>query len=297
MKNRLSFFCSRIMFIGIGLSYLLNLSKTTILLAMILGTFINYLLIDKFKSKNNPLLIFILLIYLGTITCNLCHTLYLENTSLSFIIFFTMFIPFMISFIRREAFIKLSDNLFKCSLLIFSLTIISLIPYVDINNIRPIKLPNISNLMKATILFSASSLTPAILLGEADRTHNLIGNITTIILTFLIISVLGLKEACFYRYPEYVVLKRISFLDFISNVDNIFFFIILVDLTIGLSLCYNKLIKDNRKYNITLFFISIIIVNIIAFHGSLLNSIYNLFPYYTLFLLVTTILLKKRKYK
>ena len=297
MKNRLSYFCPRSIIIGIGLSYMLSLNKACLLLVMIISFIINYFVVDKINSRNNSILIYSYLIYLSVITCNLCHTLYLENTSLLLIVSFSLLIPFMISFIKRESFVKLSDNLFKCSLLIFTLTTISLIPYIDLNNLKPIEMPNITNMLKGVILFSSSNLLPSLLLDEKDKKHILISNITIIILTFLIITVLGLNESTFYRYPEYVVLKRVKFLNFITNVDNIFFFIILVDLIIVMSLCFNRLIKNNKIYNTILFVITILTTYLLTTSGKVLNGLYNLFPYYILISFIVTILFKKKKYK
>ena len=297
MKNRLSYFCPRSIIIGIGLSYMLSLNGASLLLVMIISFAINYFLIDKINTQSSSILILSFLIYLSVITCNLCHTLYLENTSLLLIVLFTLFIPFMISFIKRESFVKLSDNLFKCSLLIFTLTTISLIPYIDLNNLKPIEMPNITNMLKGIVLFSTSNLLPSLLINEKDKKHILISNTTILILTFLIITVLGLKESIFYRYPEYVVLKRVKFLNFISNVDNIFFFIILVDLIIVMSLCFNKLIKNNKIYNIILFATTVLTTYLLTSSGKVLNGLYNLFPYYILISFIMTILFKKRKYK
>ena len=119
MKNRLTYFCSRSLFVGIGLSYLIDLNGVNLLISMLLGLLIGYIIIDKTKYKKNNGLIFLLLISLGSSISNLCHTLYLENTSLLFIVIFTMFISFMISYIKRKAFIRLIENLFYWSILLF----------------------------------------------------------------------------------------------------------------------------------------------------------------------------------
>ena len=296
MKNRLSYFCSRVLFIGVGLSYLLDLNGNNLLISMILGLIIGYFILDKTKYNKHNELIFLLLISLGSSISNLCHTLYLENTSLLFIIIFTMFISFMISFIKRNAFIRLSENLFNWSIILFVFMCISLIPFIKIDYLKPFGINNYLNIIKGSLLFAGTSILPSYVLNEKNKKEYLIGTISTCILTFLILSILGTLEASLYRYPEYVVLKRIKFLNFVSNFENIFFFIILVDLIITISLCYSKLIKHNIIFDISLLILSIIIIYLLTYYQKILNIIYNSFPIFIIVTLLMTLIPKKRKY-
>lgn len=296
MKNRLSYFCSRVLFIGIGLSYLLDLNGSSLLISMLIGLLIGYFIIDRTKYNKHNELIFLLLISLGSSISNMCHTLYLENTSLLFIIIFTMLISFMISFIKRRAYIRLSENLFNWSIFIFITMCFSLIPFIKIDYIRPFEVPNIIDIIKGSMLFAATSILPSYVLNEKNKKEYLIGSISIIILTFLILTVLGEKEALLYRYPEYVVLKRVKFLNFVSNFENIFFFIILVDLIVVISLCYNKLIKNNKIYDIGLFVITVLIIYILTFYQKILNIVYSSFPIFVVITILMTFISKKKKY-
>ena len=294
MKNRLTYFCSRSLFVGIGLSYLIDLNGVNLLISMLLGLLIGYIIIDKTKYKKNNGLIFLLLISLGSSISNLCHTLYLENTSLLFIVIFTMFISFMISYIKRKAFIRLSENLFYWSILLFIMMCISLIPFVNISYLKPFTIPSYIILFKGSLLFAGTSILPSYILDEKDKKNYLLGSITIIIITFLIFAILGIKEAALYRYPEYIVLKRINFLNFISNFENIFFFIILVDLVIVISLCYSKLIKHNKLNDMFLFLLSVLTIYILTFYQKTLNTIYYLFPIFVLGSFLMTFVTKKK---
>ena len=105
---------------------------------------------------------------------------------------------------------------------------------------------------------------------------------------------MGLKEATFYIYPEYILFKRIEILDFISNVDSVFFFIIILDLLLSLSMCYKKI---NNKNRIIVLIISIIIVNFICDYTRYLNVLFITLPYYIFISFFMTIIHKKNKYK
>ena len=173
---------------------------------------------------------------------------------------------------------------------------LSLLPFIKIDYIKPFEVPNILNIIKGSILFASTSILPSYVLNEKNKKEYLIGSISILILTFLILTVLGEKEALLYRYPEYVVLKRVRFLNFVSNFENIFFFIILVDLIMVISLCYNKLIKNNKYYNIGLFVSTIIIIYILTYYQKILNVVYNTFPIFVIVTILMTFISKKKKY-
>lgn len=66
---------------------------------------------------------------------------------------------------------------------------------------------------------------------------------------------LGVEMSALYRYPEYIVLKRISALNFIDNVENILFIIWII---IGFTSSTMSSLNIKRLYGNKVFYISII---------------------------------------
>ena len=87
-----------------------------------------------------------------------------------------------------------------------------------------------------------------------------------------------------YSYPEYTILRRIRFFNFIENIENFICINWFFDLFISLSLFISKL-KDtlNIKNNIIPFIICFTILYIVYtfFSNNFNNTItlYNIFPY------------------
>lgn len=128
---------------------------------------------------------------------------------------------------------KLSEIFFYVYLLIILISIIGLVKYMDLSNLKPLFIHNISNHFDSSILYFISSIIPLFLLLIIPNIPNksnlkfhkvpLFMTIFTILLCFIqliiIISVLGINLTNIYQNPDMIVYKKISFLNILERVE------------------------------------------------------------------------------
>ena len=125
----------------------------------------------------------------------------------------------------------------------------------------------------------------------------IISMITVITVSFLSVTVLGINEASIYRYPEYIVLKRIKLMNFISNVDNIFNFAIIADLMLTTASGLRGIETNNKFFKYIILTVSIIIITIVCDSNLPLIFLYDNLWWILLILLFLLLFPKKYKYK
>ena len=121
--------------------------------------------------------------------------------------------------------------------------------------------------------------------------------ITVIAMSLLIVMVLGNQEAMLYRYPEFVLLKRIKIYEFFSNVENLFVIMIVTDFitTIGAGL---KNMELNGKIKPTVVIILLcLLTSICCSHTNIMTTFYFYYPYILMPLLIVTLFPKRKSYK
>lgn len=300
--DKSSYFNSRALFIGYGLSLLFKMSHHDILFSILLGFVLGLIFLFAFNNKKDYKLIkFVTTILLSVIAfisiINLTKTLYLENTPLILIICFSLIVVYYISGIKNNAWNKLTSILYVISLVMFVIIFLGLSVHIRIDYLRPIKIIDFKDVIKSSLMFFIISIYPIIRLNEKDNKKELIiryivSSITIFLMAFIVLSVLGEKEALLYRYPEYIVLKRIKMLDFISNVDNILFFAIYLDLIVSLSSSIRNLdIKIPYLKVLVMFFIGAVVF-VICNHSSLINIVLKLFAFVICSMFLLTIIAK-----
>ena len=297
--DKSAYFNSRALFIGYGLTLLFKMSHHDILFSIIFGFILGIIFLYFIKNINNYKLIttIMLSIIVSISIINLTKTLYLENTPLILIICFTLLVVYYISSIKSNAWNRFINVLYALSIVMFIIIFLSLVPHIKIEYLRPINIINYKDMIKSSIMFFIISTYPIIRLNDLNNKKEIIpryiiSSITILLMAFIVLTVLGEKEALLYRYPEYIVLKRIKMLDFISNVDNILFFAIYLDLIVCLSSSIRKLnIKVPYLKVITLFFIGAI-VYVICNHSSLINTILEIFIPLIIIMFILTIIPK-----
>jgi hypothetical protein len=297
MKDKTSYFLVRSLFIGIGLSKLFELTSFNII-TFLVGFIFGFIILNTIINKiiYNKLNLILITIYLNTILINLCHSLYLDNTSLILLIIFTNLVIYLISSISDKAFNILSYKLYKLSIILIILSIILLLPHIKLNNF----INTNNNYLFSSFYLGILSTYPLININLNNKKETIINYIisfiTIFILSFIMEGVLGYKEILMYRFPEYIVFKRINILNFIYNVDNIFLFIYIIDLILASSKCI-KNITDIKLNKIVIIILISILSYIICKNSTLLNLINNYFIYITISLFIATILVNIFKYK
>ena len=256
------FFISQSLFLGIGLTQILNSSENSsplsVILGFILGFFILYLffklfdyekdlsLFEKFEKIfgktigniiNFVLVCLFLLYFIYTLWS---IQIYIQNKYLdktpSFLIILLFLIPIVYSVNKN---IK---TIAKTSLIIFIITIVEIILSIfgltsifEISNLKPFFNKSFITILKNALYFISYFLTPLFLMltvpkNTIEDSKNLnksiiifyvFGAINFFLLFTFIIGVFGIDLAKLFYYPEFTLVKKINYFNFIEHVENI----------------------------------------------------------------------------
>ena len=144
---------------------------------------------------------------------------------------------------------RVAEILYIISLPIFTFFSIAFIQYINLDNIQPIMMSSMTDILLTALVFAIFSAAPYMVLLniEDDGKHYvkryLLSAVISIGIIFVIISVLGPNLIEMYRYPEYVVLKKFKVFNFVERIENIVAVIWLFDCIILLA-SYSCMIKD-----------------------------------------------------
>ena len=161
--------------------------------------------------------------------------------------------------------IRTSIIILSIFLLISTTNLISLAPYTNPSNLYPLMTNNFSNVYIASLYHMILISTPLFLLlvipkSEINDKHKykkymiisyIFSSIYNLINLILVISILGIELTSILKYPEIMVLQKVSLLNFIERIEDILSFKILFDsfFILALSLFYIKIgIIDTFKF-------------------------------------------------
>lgn len=310
MENRQGYFNGRSLFIGFCLSSIFRTTNTNFWLSEIIGMILGVLTILLVRRTNNykfakkfvgfvfTLLSVLLLVYMSS-------TLYLDETPNIILAGFALLGVFTISSCERSSLKRTFTFLFCFSLVMLLASQSLLIIEAKSYNLLPFFNTSISDTLMGAGIFYLASLTPILALNEVkvkeDKKGLLVNycmaSLSIILTSVMTVLVLGMNEAAIYRYPEYVVLKRIKVYEFFSNVDNAFTMIMVIDLLVtaatGLK---NMELKGNISKVIT-FLILLFSVTYLSLNAGIMAMVYNFVPIILIILLILTLLPKKLQNK
>lgn len=306
------------MFFGFGLSNISINAQEDYFISILIGTILGSIIViylekymnkqkDNLITKNNLfnyyyIIISLLFIYMGiSILTNFITSIYLTEIN-SLFIAIPLFILLIYGAFKGKIIIARISVLILifCLLLAFSI-IASLIPEVEFRNFLPIFNVSIKTILKQSFNFTCYSASPIILLGlyhpqEIDGykpntilKYYLLSCLMITIIFTLTIGVMGIDLVTLYRYPEYIVLKKISFFRFINNIENFnaFFWILtsLFLIIISGSNLYESLknIKHNKYIFLGIILILFLFTIFTTFNN--LSSLLFLYKYQPIFLL------------
>ncbi len=202
-------------------------------------------------------------------------------------------------------------------LLIFSRT--TLFTYIKIDNFKPIifnlkdsvKGSGVLTILQLMPLFTALNIPKNKIINNTKTTRSLIFTymfsfsiISSMIIT--IVGVMGINTASLYSYPSYVVLKNISLLNFINNIENfsVIFWIMFMSFTCAFTLYSIKVsisktfnINSNKVLNIIILILFSIFIGLILFmipYENFINKFkdaYVIIPFYIYSLLFVIFIL------
>lgn len=311
-KNYLSLthFFSKALFLGIGVSKVLVDAKESAIISILLGTFIGSLILlflsklsfnktNKFRKIVMIILLYFMLIIGLVEFTTLISSIYLIDLKKYFIMFPTLLLLIYMNTKDIGVHMKVSNILFIISLFIFIIAFLALVPKVDYLNLLPLFNTSFKNILFTSLEFSLFSVVPNILYGYLDYNNSkkliknyLISNLFLALVIVVIQGILSIELVKMFKYPEYIVLKKISLLDFVNNVENIISFLWIFTIFMYLSMC-SKEIYDisyelfNKKYIYPIF---LLISMYFISNYCLDNVIFLLFLYNNLWLILLVIL-------
>lgn len=281
---------------------IINITGTGFWIAELLGAVISFLILFFVKRTNNSKVVKTLsglvFAFLATIILtNMGGTMYLKETPNIILAFLPLIVGFIIARSRTDAFKKVVFMLFIYSLIIFIGASSILVPNVNLENVLPFSF-KIKDILLGATIYVLTSVTPVLCMNDFKDKKSLLLNfatstITVLVMSFLVVTVLGSQEAMLYRYPEFVLLKRIKIYEFFSNVENLFVIMIVTDFISTIAAGFrNMSLKGKILPYIPLAFL-IIVSAMACNHTSFMTFLYKYYSVGLLILLIPTLIHKK----
>ncbi|MGN1372004.1 MAG: GerAB/ArcD/ProY family transporter [Candidatus Coprovivens sp.] len=309
--NILSFYLTRSLFLGTGLSLLVGLSNNDILITGFVGLLLGYFLLYLFFKKgyvNNivNIIIAISVLFINTLSNTiLTNTFLLYTTPSLFIVLLFFLILIYASKFKFTIIGRISEVFIVVSFLEILLSLLGLFPFVELDNLLPLFNTKIINIMKGVLVFTASALLPNILLiNYKDNLRfrdvqwgYIVGSLLMIIVLFLTITIYGSKFATMIRFPEFLILKKINIMGYFNNVENILVVEWMINILITALLCV-KVIRDScPKILFYIIIIGLLVGSEFIFTNSYANIllIKEYFYYIGLILILLGLITKKNK--
>ena len=213
-------------------------------------------LFKKLPNKSNKycsLIINTIFLLLGTLIFNkLVGSIYLSKTPNLIIMIPGYALLIYTVYKGKEALFKTSSILIIVFMLLFLVAALVLIPSINIDYFLPIKTNSFSKIILSGVDMALLSTTPLVLLPNVKEKLNyknyLLASVTIYIIIICTLGNLGVDIAKIYRYPEYMVFKKISLLKSIENIENILFMIWIITIYNITSLASINIKEDFNYY-------------------------------------------------
>lgn len=289
----------RALFLGVGTAKILITAKEYFLISLLLGTLlgVGLLFLFRVELKNkiiSTIVASILFIIAIILLIHMISTMYLtEMPKLLIGIPIVLLVLYIIS--KKEIVLyRVSTILVVINTILFALTFISLIRYVKWSNFSYTD-TSFMKVLFAGVQYAIFSTVPTFITRDKEisdysliKTY-VISSFTMGVIFFLTFGILGPELINQYRYPEYIILKKVTFLETLANLENIISFVWVFDILMLLVSCANTIKKCINHNKITyLFLIGILIF--VSFISKFYQSILYVYDY-TLYILISVFLL------
>lgn len=330
-KLLITYYLSRSAFLGIGFSRIFDKTHQDSIISIIIGSILGLLIIQIFKfilnkkeglslkeyidnSKLSPLIKTVLLLFsitfiiiILTILNSFISSFFLLNTPTYFVMILFLAIAFILVTRGIKNITKTGEVLFFPNFIIPIIIAIVLLKYIDITNIFPLLTSKTSNILFSSLSYCIYSTAPYIFLlniknnGKDIDKFYILNTISIFLIFIFTMLVLGKNLTDIYRFPEYIVLKRIKIFNFIEKIENIVSYIWITDEVLSISMALYtiyELINKNKKILISII-MAILFIESFVIANNFINS---LFIYYnaiyilliSLFLILIPLLLIKK---
>lgn len=320
-KLLITYYLFRSLFLGIGFSRIFDKTHQDFSISVIIGTILGFfviklvkLLLDKkegftlkeYVEKSKFQLLFKMLIILFsfvfiiiilTILNSFISSFFLLNSPTYFIIILFLLISYILATRGLKNIIKTAELLFFINFFIPIIVVSILLKYADVTNLLPILTSKPSNIVISSISYCIYSTVPYFFLlniknnGKDIDKFYIINSMSIFLIFVFTMLILGRNLTDIYRFPEYVVLKRIKIFSFIEKIENIVSCIWITDEVLSISIALYTVYDFLNKSKMKLVFAVLLIFIFVSFIvGN--NYVISLFIYYnSLFILLFGIIL------
>ncbi len=286
--NILNYFNMRALFLGVGTAKLLITAKEYFWISLLLGTLLGMMILSLFKvelrNKFINILVASLLFIVGImLLIHMIATMYLTEMPKLFIGIPILLLIFYIISKKEIVLYRLSTILIVINSIFLFLTCIALIQYIKIENFSYTS-TSLMKVLFASVQYAIFSTVPTYLTRDKNTSDYsliktyLISSITLGALFFLTFGILGPELINQYRYPEYIILKKVTLFETLANLENIISFIWIFDILILLVSSANLIKKSMPKEIITYFYLGGLFL-FVSYISKFYQSIVILFNY------------------
>lgn len=286
----MSYFLGRAFFLGFGFSVLLNTTNKDSWICFLLGTLIGLIfvfILSKLKEKMNHLTLkehlvkskfwkfLILTIFFLFNVFIMSQLLFILETFASsfflihspkfFILIPIIFLIYRITVKSWNTIGRISEIFMPLSVVIVISSILFLTTYGQLDNFKPLFTESTTDFIKSTLYFASFSSAPFLLLLNAPlKESKLVKNyilttLSIILIGTLIIAVLGPNLIQIYRFPEYMILKKIKIFEFLEKIENIISITWILDVFMTLAISANNIRQTlPKKANTATFLITLL---------------------------------------
>ena len=284
----------------------------------------NKKLCGKFGNVINILLIGVVFLFCLVIFYDLSNFIYSQFLNKTPPLFIALLFAIAIIYTLNKGLNTMSRSfviLFFICITLYLVSVLGIIPQFELDNLKPLYKNNILGILKGALYYIGYNILPIFLLTVIPKNKienpekvfkyvSLIYLITAIIellVFFLIIGTLGLQLVMLYQYPEFHILKKISYFTFIDRLEstlalqwiiNFYCFITLGSYFITTGIKETFKIK-NKSLIILITILSLTIGQNYIFNGNteaniFLSEVFIFILYIGLFLIPLILAIKKR---
>ena len=305
--SSLLFFITEPMFLHVGITEILNSSKNGSIYSIVFGTIISLLIIyliikvfnyekdlnifqkieKKFKTGKLINLFLTIVTSLYFIYQLWCINTYIQNKYLdstpSFIIIGLFLFPVIwTSASSMKSISKISISVFFVSMFVIIFSFSNLASSIELDNFKPFFNTKIITIIKDSIKYALYFSTPVFMILVIPKNtiedskkinknllvYFLLSSFYLLLLFSFIIGIFGIDLAKMFSYPEYSLMKKINYFDFIQHVENIttisWFYTLFISSSLSLFFI-KEYLKHLKIYNLK----RLLIIALICFISSL----------------------------
>ena len=329
------YFITQVMFLRVGTTQILNSAKSGSIYSIVLGSLFSLIILffiiklcnyekdltlfekieklyGKFGKIINLFLVIIFslfFIYLLWSINSYVQNKYLDQTP-SYIILLLFLIPTIwCATLDMKTIAKVSLSLFFISIIMILFSISNLFMSIDFENFKPFFNTPFFTIIKNALVFTAYFVTPTFMMITVPKnmiydSKNLTKEVTKfyilseinyICIFIFIIGIFGVELAKIFSYPEYSLMKKVNYFDFIQHIENIatiqFLYCLFISNVMSLNFIKSYLIHI-KKYKKIPYFIIIgicLFLSLILFNNTTIG--YNFIKKYYIYIYSIPLLL------